>query len=73
MVRALGANGHASGFEPPGGELPLPCHQMQYWMLGLVLSPGITLPGEVDRCLTGPGGIIRVSGEPSDYQKKQQK
>nr|VDD29317.1 unnamed protein product [Brassica oleracea] len=30
------------------------CHQMRYWVLGLVPSPGIALPGEVDRCLTGP-------------------
>ncbi|KAF3530756.1 hypothetical protein DY000_02040663 [Brassica cretica] len=29
------------------------CHQMRYWVLGLVPSPGIALPDEVDRCLTG--------------------
>ncbi|CAF1863501.1 unnamed protein product [Brassica napus] len=31
------------------------CHQMRYWVLGLVPSPGKALPGEVDRCLNGPG------------------
>ncbi|KAF3530798.1 hypothetical protein DY000_02040501 [Brassica cretica] len=29
------------------------CHQMRYWVLGLIPSPGTALPGEVDRCLTG--------------------
>ena len=47
------------------------CHQMRYWVLGLVPSPGKVLPGEVDRCLTGPRGITHVSGEPLDYQKKK--
>ncbi|KAJ4916279.1 hypothetical protein Rs2_01829 [Raphanus sativus] len=73
VVKALGANGHAPGFEPSGGELPLPYHQMRYWMLGLVLSSGIILPGEVDRCLTGPGRIIPdVEALPKsvDWRKK---
>ena len=48
------------------------CHQMRYWVLGLVPSPGKTLPGEVDRCLTGPRGMIHVSGEPLDYKKKKE-
>ncbi|KAF3519865.1 hypothetical protein DY000_02060989 [Brassica cretica] len=30
------------------------CHQMRYWVLGLVPRPGITLPGEVDCYVTGP-------------------
>ncbi|KAF3502477.1 hypothetical protein F2Q69_00040863 [Brassica cretica] len=33
-------------------------HQMRYWVLGLVPSPGKALPGEVDRCLTGSRGMI---------------
>ncbi|KAF3598097.1 hypothetical protein DY000_02023952 [Brassica cretica] len=33
---------------------------MRYWVLGLVPSPGKALPGEVDRCLTGPRGMIHV-------------
>ncbi|CAG7892247.1 unnamed protein product, partial [Brassica rapa] len=46
------------------------CHQMRpkmrYWVLGLVPSSGKALPDEVDRCLTGPRGMIHVSGEPLD-------
>ncbi|KAL0672408.1 hypothetical protein Bca4012_000388 [Brassica carinata] len=49
------------------------CHQMRYWVLGLVPSPGKALPGEMNRCLTGPRRMIHVSGEPLDYQKKNKK
>ncbi|CAN6864766.1 unnamed protein product, partial [Brassica oleracea] len=34
------------------------CHQMRYWVLDLIPSPGKALPGEVDRCLTGSRGMI---------------
>ena len=44
---------------------------MRYWVLDLVSSPGKAFPDEVDRCLTGSRGMIHVSGEPLDYQKKQ--
>uniref|UniRef100_A0A0D3ANA0 Uncharacterized protein n=1 Tax=Brassica oleracea var. oleracea TaxID=109376 RepID=A0A0D3ANA0_BRAOL len=37
------------------------CHQMRYWVLDLVSSPGKTFPGEMDRCLTGLRGMIHVS------------
>uniref|UniRef100_A0A0D3CIU5 Endoplasmic reticulum transmembrane protein n=1 Tax=Brassica oleracea var. oleracea TaxID=109376 RepID=A0A0D3CIU5_BRAOL len=37
------------------------CHQMRYWVLGLVPSPGKALPGEMDRCLTRPRGMIHES------------
>lgn len=69
VVRSLKTNGHAPEFELPGGELPLPCHQMRYWVFELILSPGIIFPGKVDRCLTGSRGIIRVSGEPRIIKK----
>ncbi|WZZ72605.1 hypothetical protein YC2023_083975 [Brassica napus] len=46
---------------------------MRYWVLGLVPSPGKTLPDEVDRCLTGARGIIHLSEEPLDYQKKKKR
>ena len=49
------------------------CHQMRYWMLSLVLSPGKALLGEVDRCLTGPRGMTHVTGKPLDYKKKKKK
>ncbi|CAF2069260.1 unnamed protein product [Brassica napus] len=34
---------------------------MRYWVLDLVPSPGKALPGEVDRCLTGPRGMIHIA------------
>ncbi|CAF2016053.1 unnamed protein product [Brassica oleracea] len=34
------------------------CHQMRYWVVDLIPSPGKALPDEVDRCLTGPRGMI---------------
>ncbi|KAH0938302.1 hypothetical protein HID58_005763 [Brassica napus] len=46
------------------------CHQMRYWVLGLVPSPGKALPGEVDRCLTGPRGMTHDPPEmPKGYSK----
>ena len=49
------------------------CHQMRYWVLDLVPSPGKALPGEVDRCLIGSRGMTHVSGKPMDYKKKKKK
>lgn len=45
--------------------------QMRYWVLDFVFSLGITFSNEVDRCLIGPGRMIRVSGEPPNYKKKK--
>ncbi|KAL0835399.1 hypothetical protein Bca101_087288 [Brassica carinata] len=40
---------------------------MWYWVLGLVPSPGKALPGEVDRCLTGPRGMTHHYSLTSKY------
>ncbi|KAH0853274.1 hypothetical protein HID58_093344 [Brassica napus] len=42
------------------------CH---HWVLGLVPSPGKALPGEVDRCLTGPRGMIH-KGRKKNFQSR---
>ena len=60
------------GSTPGGGELSILSSNAN-WVLDLVPNPDKTLPGEVDRCLTGSRGMIHVSGEPLDYQKKKKK
>ena len=60
LVRALGTNCHASGFDASRGRTAHPCHQKR--ILGL-RAQGIPSRVKLICCLTGPGNDPR-SGEP---------
>ncbi|KAF3486787.1 hypothetical protein F2Q69_00054728 [Brassica cretica] len=57
LVKILGPIVILPGSTPGGGELSILSSNAN-WVLGLVPNPDKTLPGEVDRCLTGHRGMI---------------
>ena len=81
ITSSLSGRGSPSGrtglwWQPPSGfdsllMRKLPClfwTPKRYWVRS---SPGKALPGEVDRCLTGPRGMIREAGTPGLSKKKK--
>ena len=65
-------------WQPPSGFDSLPMRKLsclfwtpkRYWVRS---SPGKALPDEVDRCLTGPRGMIREAGNPWIIKKENYK
>ncbi|WZZ39572.1 hypothetical protein YC2023_035831 [Brassica napus] len=66
--RVCGGNHHPGSIPSPSGNYPASSGYQSciipklYWVRS---NPGTALPGEVNRCLTGPRRM-----EPLDYQKK---
>ena len=67
MVRALGANCHASGFDASQRRTAHPCHEAGTGPSG----SGHTLPGEAGPLSDRPQGMTREAGNPGLPKKKK--